>query len=139
MEKWIFFLRALFPSWRFFVDAGPTLTLEVRVRDGHWQPVIPQITRSFGNLLLNSEGNFRHACNNNLLHLSQDLSKLSDRSDQGLESLCSYQLTHNIARFYLAKGGSTPSGTTYQMRLSLRQNEQDGSTEILLESPVYEF
>ncbi|MBX9768408.1 MAG: hypothetical protein K2X47_14135 [Bdellovibrionales bacterium] len=139
MKKWIFFLRAAFPSWRFFIDAGPTLLLETRVQGETWESAVPPIKRSFGRMFLNPEGNFLHACQNHLLHFYADLAEMkAPWNANELQKLNTYCITHNLARYHLEEAKRLRPGLNYQFRIAVWHRTPEGpQTEVFLESPVY--
>jgi hypothetical protein len=96
--------RAFFPSWRFFVEAGPELKLQIRLSEGSavsldWTDALAPIPRTWTSFPFNAQGNFLHACHNSLQHLSVDL-RNHDHSDQ-IEGLASYRIILNLARFQI--------------------------------------
>lgn len=126
MKKWIFLLRAFFPSWRFFEDVGPELSLELRSGLspdllGEWHNALPPIARSWKNIVINPNGNFLHACHNLLNHLATEIQthdRIGDRA--------AYKLVRNLACM------QTPDvDSHYQFRLVA-----DGHEHVLI-SPVY--
>ena len=129
MAKWIFFCRALFPSWRFFVEPDPALVLEVRYGSAPWTESLPKIPRSAFSSIFNPQGNLLHACHNAILHLAQDIENLPTGAD--VAALGSYRVVHNIARFFLPQ--SSLSESTYQFRI-----RDELSSHTLIESPNYE-
>lgn len=136
MRKWLFLLRAFFPSWRFFDAAGPELRLEVRFGKaepalGDWQNALPPIRRSFANFLVNPEGNFLHACHNLLNHLNDDIQELADLSD--VIKLTNYKLVRNLALFRVFEKQDPPFW--FQFRLSAHARYRPA--EEILVSPVY--
>ncbi len=130
MAKWIFLLRAFFPSWKFFVEPGPCLTLEYRFSQGPWISSLEKIPRTFLTTFFNPRGNLLHACHNNLLHLAQDIEKLPANADPA--SLISYQITHNMVRFFLPTDRQTHR--SYQFRV-----REERSSQILIESPTHDL
>lgn len=136
MRKWLFLLRAFFPSWRFFDDVGPELRLEIRFGAnesafGGWQNALPPIRRSFKNMPVNPEGNFLHACHNLLNHLNADIQEARETKNVG--ELTTYKLVRNLARFQALENIDPPF--SFQFRLSALAKNETGD-EILL-SPVY--
>jgi hypothetical protein len=136
MRKWLFLLRAFFPSWRFFDDVGPELRLEVRFGEHEaalceWQNALPPIPRSISNLLVNPRGNFLHACHNLLNHLNADIQDSPDL--KRVDELTTYKLVKNLARFQAFESVSPPFA--FQFRLSALSDPNQGD-EILL-SPLY--
>jgi hypothetical protein len=125
LKKWIFLLRAFFPSWRFFDDVGAELRLEVRSGDsaqklGEWRSVLAPIPRSMKNIFLNPKGNDLHACHNLLIQLNSDIQEFGANVIQRP----SFALTRNLAR-------EQRDSQAYQFRLTVMNAE-----EALL-SPVY--
>ena len=125
MKKWIFLLRAFFPSWRFFEDVGPELSLEVRAgategQLGEWRAALPPIGRSFNNVILNPQGGFLHAAHNLLNHFASDI-----QDYENIGKRPAYALVKNLAR-------QSVQGRYFQFRLLA-----EGSGEVLL-SPVYQ-
>lgn len=136
MRKWLFLLRAFFPSWRFFDAAAPELRLEVRFGKcepalGPWEIALPPIRRSITNFPVNAEGNFLHACHNLLNHLNDDIQELADLSD--VIQLTNYKLVRNLARFQVFEKQNPPFW--FQFRLSA--HAKNGPAGEILVSPVY--
>ena len=136
MRKWLFLLRAFFPSWRFFDDVGPELRLEIRFggseeQFSQWQNALPPIHRSITNLPVNPQGNLLHACHNLLNHLNGDIQDLNDLS--AISELTTYKLVRNLARFQVFERIDPPF--QFQFRLSALHFDREG--EQILLSPVY--
>jgi hypothetical protein len=136
MRKWLFLLRAFFPSWRFFDDVGPELRLEIRfgkneAQFGRWQNALPPIRRSLTNLPVNPQGNFLHACHNLLNHLSGDIQESQDLNS--VPELATYKLVRNLARFQVFERMNPPF--QFQFRLSASLPGREG--EQILLSPIY--
>jgi hypothetical protein len=136
MRKWLFLLRAFFPSWRFFDDVGPELRLEIRFgeneeRLGQWRNALRPIRRSWANLPVNPEGNFLHACHNLLNHLSADIQESRDL--HSVPELATYKLVRRLARFQVFESMDPPF--QFQFRLSALLPGREG--EQILLSPVY--
>jgi hypothetical protein len=136
MRKWLFLLRAFFPSWRFFDDVGPELRLEIRFGGSEdqfspWQNALPPIPRSIKNLPVNPYGNFLHACHNLLNHLSGDIQEAQNLNS--VPDLVTYKLVRNLARFHVFERMSPPF--QFQFRLSAMHPDRAG--EQILLSPVY--
>jgi hypothetical protein len=132
-----FLLRSFFPSWKFFDDIGPELSLEIRL-DSHeeWKNCLPPISRSIRSLFLNPESNYLHACHNLLNHLSVDISELDTEDPKKVAALTTYKVVKNLARFQIKKLSLAATPYSYQFRLCARLN--DGTLEQILVSPVYE-
>jgi hypothetical protein len=111
-----FFLRPLLPTWRFFEDVGPAAALSYRSGAtsenlGAWTVFSGKpLTRHFGSLFLNPEGNLRLAER-----------ALIERLSQGAEPV-SYQLVKSLVQ------SKIPNGFHFQFRVTLGGDEVIVST-----------
>lgn len=139
INKWAFLLRAFFPSWEFFVDAGPELRLEVRYANAHeslteWENCLPKIPRGFH--FFDEQINFLHACHNLIEHLLNDLFTLEVPLDEQVQNLTSYRLAHNLVRFRLME--QNIQARRYQFRVTvLDAKAENNAPEVALLSPEY--
>ena len=155
MKKWLFLLRAFFPSWNFFSDVGPDPLLSFRYGkdlEGWtvWSPVIDSIPRRFTNLFFNPVGNLLHAQRNALQHFLLDL----ESESRDVESKTTYCIVKNMVevktRESLAKQfGEGPllrsekpevpnKSWNYQFKIEiLDQVSVNVGAETILLSPVY--
>lgn len=117
-------LRALIPSWRFFDDAGPVLTLCVRggsqAAPGPWMHAMPREPLRVYSIFFSPGGNAR-------LALMSLVERAIDEDDNGValevvEHAC-LTLAHD-ARFF----ASPPSALQYE----ITSTEPDGTTETLV-------
>lgn len=134
MQKWLFLLRGLFPSWRFFDEVGPQLGLQVRYGPtagnfGEWTNCIQPISRSSKNIFINPQGNYLHACHNHLSHLSSEIAECD--SPELLTNRTAYIITRNLVQFQLAELKLIRPPYVYQFRLA-------AGADHLLISPVHE-
>lgn len=142
MKKWIFLLRSFLPKWTFFDDVAPELRLEVcfgkeENKMGEWQNALAPIRRSYKNLLVNSYGNYLHACHNHLNHFNSDLSSLADGAD--VEVVTTYQITKNMSRFQITDRGWLERPFYFQFRLVVDYSAQGNRPhDIVITSPVHE-
>lgn len=99
-------LRALIPSWRFFDDAGPALTLRIRcgseAEPGPWHDAMPSAPRRWYSLFFSPEANARLA----LLSLVE---RAVDEDDNGV----ALELVERACRAALPPG----SGTHFQFEI----------------------
>jgi hypothetical protein len=122
--KWSFFLRALFPSWRFFVETGPRCSLQLSVAGSEWRESLPPIARHWRTLLVNPEAGFLHAAHNSLEHLLIDVAELKSGA---VEELPSYRVVKNLTELCVREEG----GERYRFRVL-------SGEDVALISPEYE-
>jgi len=138
VKKWVFLLRSFFPKWIFFDDVGPELRLEVCYGKhseilSEWTNALTPIRRSFKNFLLNSHGNYLHACHNHLNHFNADVTDLEDETT--VSELTTFQLTRNLSRYQIEQRQWAAPPFYFKFRL-LVVNE--GDPHVVLTSPIYE-
>lgn len=142
MGKWLDLLRGFFPSWRFFDDLGAELVLEARVGTtaeslGPWRNCLPQIRRSWRNFVINPEGNFLHACHNQMSHLNADVQATG--SPEQLESKTSYLITRRLVEYQFLRQNLAKAPYHYQFRLAARYEQEPGRPDdYVLVSTVHE-
>ena len=140
MGKWLDLLRGFFPSWRFFDDLGAELVLEARVGAspetlGPWRNCLPPIRRSWRNLVINPEGNFLHACHNQLSHLNADI-QASISPDQ-LDAKTSYVITRRLVEYQIRRQNLATPPYQFQFRLTARYEQEPGRPDdYVLVSPI---
>jgi len=109
-----FLLRPLLPTWRFFEDVGPIVTLAYR--SGHTLESLGEwigyrekyVGRHLGSLFLNSEGNLRLA--------EQAVIERLLLESKNAETV-SYQLVKNLVQ------SQVPNGFHFQLRIMLGGDE----------------
>lgn len=151
MKKWLFLLRAFFPSWKFFDDVGAELRLEVRVGpangssiespeklSGNWINCLPEIPRSFQNLFFNPEGNHLHACHNLLSHLKLDILESDAAHPETVLQKATYMMTHRLAEHQIHSLNLVDPPFWFQFRvLAHFPANPTRNVENLLISPIY--
>jgi len=143
MKKWIFLLRSFFPKWKFFDDVVPELRLEVCYAKsesdlGAWQNALTPIRRSFKNLILNSHGNYLHACHNHLNHFNSDLGAFNDENAESVTETATYKITKDLASFQIEQCELMKAPFYFQFRLLVAFSEEGREPHIVLTSPVHE-
>jgi hypothetical protein len=119
-----FLLRPLLPTWRFFEDVGPVAVLCYRTGStaenlGAWTTFSGRpLTRHFGSLLLNSEGNLRLAEHALVERVLRDDNVLESKNTDTV----SYQLIKNLVQ------SQVPNGFRFQFKITL------GGDEVLVSS-----
>ncbi len=153
--RWLFFLRAFFPNWKFFHAVGRAPRLYVRGRNaqghwGDWQAVYPRLPRRWHHLLHNPVVNLALTQQNLVDHLAHDINDLPEGAD--IRSRVSYQLVARLAQDALAGGlwGDVPllatplpglSAFQFELRMErpdLGLGQAADSVQMLL-SPVLSF
>ena len=120
----------------FFDDVAPELRLEVcfgknPLALGPWQNALTPIRRSLKNLIINSHGNYLHACHNHLNHFNADISDLEEGQTDLVVDLTTYQITKDLARFQIEEQGLASRPFHFQFRLVV-------VPDVVLTSPIYE-
>ena len=106
--------RALFPSWRFFDEAGQFSKLYYRVGSGPWLEVPQGSPRSWSMVLLNPSGNLMSAGHS---LVDQLVSEINDTPEARLSEIpkgVSYQLVQRWVRHQIA-----PSVKSFQFKIVL--------------------
>lgn len=135
MKKWIFLLRAFFPSWKFFDQVGSRILLEVRTIESErdwsgWVPVLPPISRGLGNLFFNPQGNVLHAAHTLVQNLSFEVLTQDETRPETTLNLTNYKLVKNLVEFHLRATQLSSFSKNYQFRVLV-------NGECLLISPTY--
>ncbi len=120
--KWLFLLRALIPSWRFFDEAGLEPLLEVRWTDGPdeqetWKPCLEKVPRSLKSFPLNAKGNFLHACNNSIDHFVMDILANPKAEMEKIEQLISFRIVANLVQLQMQRMQLSEQKKHYQFRI----------------------
>ncbi|MEN9723394.1 MAG: hypothetical protein RJB38_1380 [Pseudomonadota bacterium] len=100
-RRW-FYLRVLFPSWRFFESLGTTARLEIRTRHedlgwGAWRPAIKIPERGWLSWVLNPAGNRAFAEQSAVEHLVSEVESHELVPEALLQSV-TYQVVQRIAQ-----------------------------------------
>ena len=115
------YLRAFYPSWRFFEKPAAAQALSYRAeRDSGWTPCPPESPRrGFFVLFFNPRGNLALACHG---LVDQLLSELD--TAEGLDRSVSYELVRNLvaSRVRVERG----PGTAFRFRVT------EGGEELLV-------
>ncbi len=132
--------KALFPSWRFFEDVGPSPrlfhrtigrdVLDVDTCEVPWTDTLPPQPRGPGALFLNARGNLRFTGGSVLDQLVAEIGDLPDAAlgtFEAVEGLVAYRL---VQRMVVERLG--PDVGAYQIRVVL-----DETGEEILRSPVH--
>jgi hypothetical protein len=111
------YVRALFPSWRFFedVEPGPELQLGIASSEGAattWHPVLP--AAETGRLFLNARGNLRLAYQSLVEQLESELDGCEVES---APQLISYRLVRRLVQERALASGLVPGRGSYRFRL----------------------
>lgn len=135
--------KALFPSWRFFEDVGPTPRLWHRVRrpaespaddtsEAGFTDTLPVAPRGLSALVWNPAGNLRFACGSLLDQLVAEIADLPDPvTIEAVEALTAYRVLLRLVRAR-ADAPGLPPGAEIQLRIAL-----DETGEEILRSPWY--
>ena len=121
--RWLFFLRAFFPNWKFFHAVGYAPRLYGRVLNndliwGPWSVVYPRHTRRLHHLVHNPRVNLDLASQNLVEHLVADVNALSDGQDA--RTLVTYQLVVNRMRLELTQARTEPiRAFEFELRMEL--------------------
>ena len=118
-------LRAFFPSWRFFEDLGPAPTLEWRDGPdedalGPWRPALAMPPRPLTATVFNPKGNLRFAEHALVEHLLSDLDDVPDDAPERVTALVSYRLVERLVMAERASVAGAPPGGCVQFRIVLR-------------------
>jgi len=136
-------LRALFPSWRFFEDLGPAPVLEWREGPteealGSWRPALAMPQRRLTATVFNPEGNLRFAEYALVEHLLSDLDDVPDEAPERVTALVSYRLVERIVRAERSAAPSEPAGRFFQFRVVLKApGAESDAIDIALVSAVH--
>ncbi len=112
--------RVLIPSWRFFdkIEYLPALVYRVKPMGetsfGPWSPLVFREGRGLANLLLDSQGNLRMACNSLVERLMSDLEDWDETRSEGFSQTVTYRLVARLVRSQIQK---EPIGTAYQFKV----------------------
>lgn len=135
--KTLYFLRALFPSWRFFEDFDGESALLLRLGDASgnftaWQRCLPRAERRIHHLFFNPQTNYLLAAGSLLQQLLSEIDDLERVDDRSIENLVSYRLTRKLVETKLARLEGGPISGRYQFKIS-------SESEDWLVSPIYEI
>ncbi|MEY4711022.1 MAG: hypothetical protein RIS88_472 [Pseudomonadota bacterium] len=131
--RWLFFLRAFFPNWKFYHAVGrpPRLYVRGQMHAGQWLPwqvVYPRRARRLWHLVHNPDVNLALSHQNLVDHLAADINDLVDGAD--IRECVSYQLVARLARTALP-----PQIAAWQFELRLESLRGDEAL-CMLQSPV---
>ncbi|MFD0669652.1 hypothetical protein ACT80S_18170 [Ramlibacter sp. MAHUQ-53] len=131
--RWLFFLRAFFPNWKFYHAVGRPPRLHVRGQDAQgtwlpWQRVYPRRARRWLHLLHNPDVNLALSHQNLVDHLASDVNELPEGAQPG--DLVSYRLVYRLAREALP-----PQAAAFQFEIRL-ESPRGEPPHCLLQSPV---
>lgn len=131
--RWLFFLRAFFPNWKFYHAVGrpPRLYVRGQMQAGQWLPwqvVYPRRTRRLWHLAHNPDVNLALSHQNLVDHLAADINDLADGAD--IRECVSYQLVVRLARSALPA-----NARAFQFELRLESPQGDEAL-CMLQSPV---
>lgn len=131
--RWLFFLRAFFPNWKFYHAVGrpPRLHVRGRLASGEWLPwrlVYPRSPRRAWHLVHNPHVNLMLAQQNLVDHLASDVNELPEGAEPG--DLVSYRLVCRLARQALP---ADVAAFQFEVRLESPKGEPP---HCLLQSPV---
>jgi len=136
-------LRAFFPSWRFFEDLGPAPTLEWRDGPsedtlGPWRVALTMPPRPLSAVVFNPAGNLRFAEHALVEHLLSDLDDLQEDHPEQVTSLVSYRLVVRLVLAERAACTAVRQGGWVQFRVVLRApGAAADDAEIALVSAVH--
>ncbi|MEY2620091.1 MAG: hypothetical protein RL522_3093 [Pseudomonadota bacterium] len=131
--RWLFFLRAFFPNWKFYHAVGrpPRLHARAQASSGEWLPwqqVYPRRERKLWHLLHNADVNLALSQQNLVDHLAADINDLPEGAD--IRECVSYQLVVRLARTALP-----PEARAYQFEVRL-ESPRGEEPVCMLQSPV---
>jgi hypothetical protein len=139
-----FFIRVLFPSWRFFEDLQWVPRLWFREvqgdRVGEWQACYPPEPRSVFNLFLNPRGNLRLAAQTLVEQMASDAMDLPPGRESSFSSSVSYRLVLRLVQYRIRELGIPASDTDIQFRVTAEvpgQVSPNGLGEEILTSEVH--
>jgi len=136
-------LRAFFPSWRFFEDLGPAPMLEWRDGPeedalGPWRPALTMPPRPLTATLFNPKGNLRFAEHALVEHLLSDLDDVPDDAPERVTALVSYRLVERLVMAERASVAGASPGGCVQFRIVLRApGPLSDDAEVALVSAVH--
>ncbi len=116
-------VRVLLPSWRFFDDVQATPVLLVRLAAdgapyGAWLELRGAPPRAWPlSLIWNPSGNLQLAEQGLLERLLADVASWEEGSEEGVDSLVSYELVVNLVRVKLAEAGDAGADARFQFKL----------------------
>jgi hypothetical protein len=131
--RWLFFLRAFFPNWKFYHAVGrpPRLLVRAQAPSGEWLPwmlVYPRRARRLWHLVHNADVNLALSHQNLVDHLAADINDLAEGAD--ISECVSYQLVARLARTALP---SPVRAYQFELRLESPKGEEP---VCMLQSPV---
>jgi hypothetical protein len=103
----LIFVRALFPSWRFFDHLGHVPHLYYRLQTeehtgfGNWELALKHKKRTFRCLFLNPHDNLQMAYQSLVEQLVSELQEPSENQSDILPGTVSYNLVQNFVRFQI--------------------------------------
>jgi hypothetical protein len=133
-------LRAFFPSWRFFEDIGPVPTLRWRAGAsadalGPWRDAHTPHARPWTALLYNPKGNLTFAEHALVEHLLIDLDDVPDAAPDDAAQLVSYRLVQRVVE---AQARAAGGAGLYQFRVDLCATDAAPSeSDVVLLSTVH--
>ncbi len=130
-------LKVFFPSWKFFEDSGRVPELLYRIDQEDWKPAWTPPPRSWLKLAINSEVNYRLACQSLLEQVTQELEapEWLAHPERYAESV-SYLLVQNLVLHEISRVEKKPQVFSYQFKLATYLPRAGESTrEELLISP----
>lgn len=141
-RSWVF-LRALFPSWRFFEELGEVPGLKFRmVQDGDadrgWTECFASEPRRARMLFLNSRGNLRLAANSLIEQLTDDLSEMPDGTESEIINSVSYALVTRLVRFRIREMGRARPGEHFQFKVVSAVLGKESVAEDIMISAAHE-
>ncbi|MFP5519165.1 MAG: hypothetical protein ACLGGX_04635 [Bdellovibrionia bacterium] len=90
----MYFLRVLFPTWRFFEKQGHTFQVWLQLKNQtSWTPLIPKNRHSIKYLFFNPYGNFQHAIRS---CAEQFIIEISKNTSQNIENNPRYLTLRNF-------------------------------------------
>jgi hypothetical protein len=138
---WIWLLRSLFPSWKFFdkVSHEVRLLARVQIENGTWQnwkpvlipPIDLRASRKLKDLIFNPQGNHELLCQTiceQLLSLTVD----KEISSNVVEGSVPFQLVRRIVQHKMISLYAPAKLTAYQFTLCA--NLENRSTQVLTSS-----
>lgn len=145
-SRYLHFLRAFFPNWRFYHAVGHRPTLELRIQLdtadwSDWTTYFPRARRHPWQFVHNPDINLQLVEQTLIEHLAGDLADMSDEEE--VTDLVSYRLAVRLALKCAMKcaalsGPAAPSRlSAYQFRVRLLHPlEPDGDNPTVLVSPT---
>ena len=112
-------LKVFFPSWKFFEDSGRVPELLYRIDQGNWKPAWSPPRRGWLKLAINSEVNYRLACQSLLEQVTQELEAPEWLArPEGFAETVSYRLVQNLVLLEISQVEKKPQDFSYQFKLA---------------------